>query len=91
MNKLKIGVAGCLGRMGKVLVEAIENNPKTNFVGGFEHSSNPHIGKSIGEILSLNIDFILTDDPNPIFEKSEVIIDFTTLESTINNLNIALK
>ena len=77
--------------MGKELVKAIENNPKTDFVGGFEHSSNPNIGKSIGEILSLKTNFILTDDPKLVFEKSEVIIDFTTSESTINNLDIASK
>ena len=39
MAKIKIGIAGCLGRMGQELIKQILNDKKFIFVGGFEHKS----------------------------------------------------
>ena len=89
MTKTKIGIAGCLGRMGKELLKAVNNNPNLQFSGGFEIKSNPNIGKSIGTILDLDISELLTDNPHDVFKASQVIIDFTTPESTEKNLLIA--
>ena len=43
MNNFKIGIAGCLGRMGKELVCSIFQNKQTTFVGGFENKNHPKI------------------------------------------------
>ena len=82
----KIGIAGCLGKMGRELVKAVYLNKHAEFTGGFEHLSNLNIGKSIGDILNLKINYILTDDKYKTFQNSDVIIDFTTPESTNENL-----
>ena len=50
MKKIKIGIAGCMGRMGADLAKEIINNSLTEFVGGFEHPEHKEINKSIGEI-----------------------------------------
>jgi len=89
MNKIKIGIAGCLGRMGSELVKETLRNPETEFVGGFENPSNINLGKSIGKILGFKTDIILIEDPKKIFDKSQVVIDFTTPESSFINLEIA--
>ena len=89
MKKLKIGVAGCMGRMGADLAKEIVNNSSAEFVGGFEHSQHKEINKSIGEILDIKTDCVLTDNPNEIFQKADVVIDFTTPVSTLKNLTIA--
>jgi len=91
MKKLKIGISGCLGRMGSELVKTIENNSKTEFSGGFEKENNPKIGMTIGEILELKTKLILTDDAEKVFKESEVVVDFTTVESTNKNLYLAKK
>lgn len=91
MKKTKIGVAGCLGRMGTELVKSIFADPDIEFIGGFEDPKNKNLGKSIREITGLDIDHTITSNPDEIFEKSNVIIDFTTPESSIANVKTALK
>ena len=89
MKKIKIGIAGCLGRMGADLVKEAINNSLTEFVGGFEHPEHKEIDKSIGEILNIKTDCVLTSNAKEIFQKADVIIDFTTPDSTMTNLEIA--
>ena len=40
MNKIKIGISGCLGRMGRELVREVLSNAEIEFAGGFENPSN---------------------------------------------------
>jgi len=89
MNKIKIGISGCLGRMGRELVREVLSNAEIEFAGGFENPSNVNLGKSIGKILGIETDFILTADSKKVFEKSQVVIDFSTPESSQANLKIA--
>ena len=89
MKKIKIGISGCMGRMGADLAKEIINNSLTEFVGGFEHPKHKEINKSIGEILNIKTDCVLTSNAKEIFQKADVIIDFTTPDSTMTNLEIA--
>ena len=89
MSKINVGIAGCMGRMGSNLVKAVYLDKDLNFVGGFENPSNTYIGKSIGSILNLEIDNYVTEKKEEIINKANVIIDFTTPESTIEILKIA--
>ena len=43
MKLINIGVAGCLGRMGKELVKKSISDPRVNFVGGFEHKKHESV------------------------------------------------
>ena len=45
MAKIKIAVAGCLGRMGQELTKQIISNNKLEFVGGFEHKKHKYINR----------------------------------------------
>ena len=45
MAKIKVGIAGCLGRMGQELIKQILNTKNLIFIGGFEHKAHPKIGK----------------------------------------------
>ena len=47
MAKIKVGIAGCLGRMGQELTKQILEDNNFIFVGGFEHRSHQNIGKKI--------------------------------------------
>ena len=47
MAKIKIAVAGCLGRMGQDISKKILSNNKLEFVGGFEHKKHTSINKEI--------------------------------------------
>ena len=46
MEIINIGVAGCLGKMGRELVKKVIENPKVNLTGGFEHKGHKLINKN---------------------------------------------
>ena len=54
MTKIKIAVAGCMGRMGQEITKQILNNKNLLFVGGFEHKNHPKINRSLKEAANIN-------------------------------------
>jgi len=89
MAKVKVGIAGCLGRMGQELVRQILSDKNFTFVGGFEHKSHPKIGKKINLIIDVNSKVIVTNNAESVFKLADVVIDFTTPHSTLSNAKIA--
>lgn len=89
MTLINIGIAGCLGRMGQELVKEIINNNRLNFAGGFEQLQHKHINKKISDLISVNTNHRVSDNPEKIFADSDVVIDFTTPQSTLQNILIA--
>ena len=53
MTKIKVGIAGCLGRMGQELIKKILADKNFVFVGGFEHKSHQGIGKKISDVTNI--------------------------------------
>ena len=47
MSKIKVAVAGCLGRMGQEITKKILSNNKLTFVGGFEHGEHFNLNKQL--------------------------------------------
>lgn len=84
---LKIGVTGAAGRMGRSLIQACVDNPRTELGAAFEHSNSPFIDHDAGELagiasLSVNIKHSMTDAD----DHFDTLIDFTRPEVTLNNL-----
>ena len=52
-NQIRIALVGCNGRMGKVLVEAICNNPQARLTAALERSGSPVLGLDVGELNGL--------------------------------------
>jgi 4-hydroxy-tetrahydrodipicolinate reductase len=86
MSRIKIAVAGCLGRMGQEIIGQILNNKKLLFIGGFEHSSHPMINKKISDITKLKSDLMVSIRSEKIIKTADVLIDFTTPSSTMLNI-----
>ena len=89
MAKIKVGIAGCLGRMGQELIKQILNNKNLIFIGGFEHKAHPKIGKKISDVTDINSSSLITSNALSIFKKANVVIDFTTPQSTLSNVKLA--
>jgi len=90
MTKIKIGVVGCGGRMGQMLVEAILDQEAAEFSGGTEHHDSPHIGQTIRHPKSgLDTGLKTTADAESLFKNSDVIIDFTCPTATVLHANYA--
>ena len=89
MAKIKIAVAGCLGRMGQEISKQILQNKNLEFVGGFEHKKHKDINKPLNKISSIHSTKLVTANAAQLIKEANVIIDFTTPESTLDNLKIA--
>ena len=92
IKKVNISVAGAAGRMGKMLVNTIYSHPECSLVSATCHPSESEvIGKDAGLISGLNyINVPISSNPHDLL-KADVIIDFTTPQSTINNSNLAIE
>jgi 4-hydroxy-tetrahydrodipicolinate reductase len=88
---IRIGVAGCLGRMGGELVKKIIQDTKSNFSGGFEHLKHKDINKNIGQVLRCDTNKKILDNGKEIFENSDVVIDFTVPQLTKKNIELAIE
>ncbi len=89
MAKIKVGIAGCLGRMGQELTKKILEDKNFIFVGGFEHKAHQKIGKKISDVTNIQSEELVTNNARSIFKKADVVIDFTTPQSTLSNVKIA--
>lgn len=89
MAKIKVGLAGCLGRMGQELTKQILEDKNFIFVGGFEYKAHQKIGKKISDVTNIQSGEVVTNNASSIFKKADVVIDFTTPQSTLSNVKIA--
>ena len=81
MSKIKLGISGCMGRMGQQLIKSIKKNKNFKLVALTEHR---FINKKFSGIKpELN--------SNKAFKKTDVIIDFTVPACTLEVLKIASK
>ena len=89
MAKIKIAVAGCLGRMGQEISNQVLKNKNLEFIGGFEQIKHKNINKPLNKISEIQSSQLVTANSTQLIKKANVVIDFTTPESTLNNLKIA--
>ena len=81
MKKIKLSITGCMGRMGKQLIKSSVNNSDFKLVSLTESFKiNKRINKILPQLNSLSS-----------FKNSNVIIDFTVPECTMQVLQIASK
>lgn len=86
----KIGIVGCMGRVGKTLVRQIAGSETCILVGGTVHKESIYIGKDMGEEAGMRpLGVTITSDTPGLFQEADVIIDFTTPEGTGGHLKHA--
>ncbi len=79
---MKIGVVGCMGRVGSLLVrEILSGNWEGIELAG---------GTALPEDMD-GSDFFMTDNPDELFERSDAVIDFTVPEATRKHAWLAAK
>ncbi|OED39035.1 4-hydroxy-tetrahydrodipicolinate reductase [PVC group bacterium (ex Bugula neritina AB1)] len=88
MNEpFRIGVLGVCGRMGRQIAFEITQDPKTTLSGGLEYKNSPDIGKDLGLLISsAPTKVFVEDDLDSVIQASDVLIDFSTLESLEKHL-----
>lgn len=92
MGSVKIGIAGCAGRMGQMLVHEVLGTAGTTLAGGTEQPGAPTIGKDIAAIIGgAATGATVTDDPAALFARADVVIDFTAPAASVRHAEIAAR
>ncbi|VAW66957.1 4-hydroxy-tetrahydrodipicolinate reductase [hydrothermal vent metagenome] len=86
---LRIAITGAAGRMGKTLIEACQQAENCSVSAAIERPSMSLIGVDAGELAGIGtLDVKLVDDISRVVDDFDVLIDFTSIETTLNNLEI---
>ena len=91
MSEVRIGVLGCAGRMGRMLLDAVWSAEGAALSGGTVRPGSDWEGRDLGAIAGFGEAGIeATDDPAALFKASDAVIDFTTPEATGEHAHMAL-
>ncbi|WP_118182200.1 4-hydroxy-tetrahydrodipicolinate reductase [Paraburkholderia phosphatilytica] len=88
---MKIAIAGASGRMGRMLVETVLNDPDATLAGALDRAGSPHLGQDAGAFLGKQTGVVLTDDIDRVFGEADYLIDFTRPEGTMQHIAAAQK
>ena len=90
MKKIKVVVTGATGRMGQAIISKVLKDKNLKLIGALEISGHKNIGQDIGKILiTKNIGVKVTDNIINLFAKTDVVIDFTLPEATVEHSKYA--
>ena len=86
---IKVAITGAAGRMGRSLLEACANTDGLEIGAAIVRKGNSLAGSNAGDLISQSqIKVKLVDDISSVLNDFDVLIDFTSPEATLENLNI---
>ncbi|WP_025897588.1 4-hydroxy-tetrahydrodipicolinate reductase [Sneathiella glossodoripedis] len=89
---MKIGIVGCGGRMGRMLVKQVTQTAGCHVAGGTEPAVSPFLGKDIGTLAGVEaLNVTVADSAEKLFQTCDAIIDFTTPAATVEHASLAAK
>lgn len=86
MNKMKIAVAGASGRMGRTLVEAIQNAQDATLAGALDIPTSPCLGMDAAAFLGKPSGVLIESELAKGLANAAFLIDFTRPEGTLKHL-----
>jgi len=90
MAELRIGISGCGGRMGRMLVAEVAATPGCRLAGGVENASSRELGKDIGELAGIGpIGLVASSDIAALLKNADVVIDFSTPAASVIHAQLA--
>ncbi|MDG9669989.1 4-hydroxy-tetrahydrodipicolinate reductase [Hahella sp. CR1] len=88
----RVAIVGASGRMGKVLVEAVCDNPDASLGAASVRVGSSLVGADAGEIAGVGKKSVAcVDDLAQVLDDFDVIIDFTSPETTLELLALCRK
>ena len=85
---LNIAIAGTSGRMGRMLLQAILDDPDTRLSGALDMAGNPALGQDATSALGHTSGVSITADLHIGLAGAQVLIDFTRPEGTLAHLAV---
>jgi 4-hydroxy-tetrahydrodipicolinate reductase len=90
MAGTRIGVIGCGGRMGRMLIADIVASEGCELAGGAARPGSAPLGRDLGELAGIGrLGIAATEGARQVLRDSDVAIDFTTPEATAAHAALA--
>jgi 4-hydroxy-tetrahydrodipicolinate reductase len=86
MNSMKIAIAGASGRMGRMLIEAVQTADDAVLSGALDVVGAPGIGTDATAFLGTPSGILITSDLATGLKDADFLIDFTRPEGTLKHL-----
>jgi len=89
-EQTKIAVMGVSGRMGQMLLQAVDESGDATLIGASERPGHEWIGQDLGVAMGGKArGVIVMDQPLDALQNAHALLDFTTPEATLANAEIA--
>ena len=86
---IKVGVIGAGGRMGRMLIEAVQNNAKTMLNAAIERQGSSLVGADAGEVAAIGrLEVQIVDELESVINDIDVLIDFSLPDATEKNMQV---
>jgi 4-hydroxy-tetrahydrodipicolinate reductase len=87
---LKVGVVGCTGRMGRMVITQVTETDGCTIAGGSEYPGHPNLGADAGEIAGVGrLGVEIQADPAPMIAGVDVVVDFTIPDACVEHAKLA--
>lgn len=84
---INIGVIGAGGRMGRMLIEAVQDNPQTTLSAAIERQGSSLVGADAGEVAAIErLNIKIVDDLVAVIDDIDVLVDFSLPDATEQNM-----
>jgi len=88
-KSINVGVIGAGGRMGRMLIEAVQNNPQTTLKAAIERQGSSLVGADAGEVAAIgHLNVQIVDDLVAVINDIDVLIDFSLPDATEKNMQV---
>ncbi len=89
---LNVAIGGANGRMGKTLIQAIQEIPEISIGAASVIENSPDLGKDVGLIGGVDpLHVVTVDDLEQVIDDFDLLIDFTGTEATLMHLDLCCK
>lgn len=89
---MKIGIVGCAGRMGRMLVQTVFETPGAELAGGTETEASPFVGQDLAVLAGGKpCGLTVTADAEALFAAADAVIDFTLPTATVGHAKLAAR
>ncbi|WP_333614834.1 4-hydroxy-tetrahydrodipicolinate reductase [Psychrobacter sp.] len=86
---INVGVIGAGGRMGRMLIEAVQDNAQTTLNAAIERQGSSLVGADAGEVAAIGrLEVQIVDDLKAVINDIDVLIDFSLPDASEQNMQI---
>ena len=92
MADKRVGIAGCGGRMGRMLVAEVQAAPGLALAGGSEAPGSPFLGRDIGELAGIGaVGLAATAEAAALIGGADIVIDFTAPAAAVEHARLCAR